>query len=246
MLAAGISREQAAKWVARHPHAISIAAINGANSVTLSGDAAVLAEIDKALIEADAFSRIMRVEVPYHSPKMEQLEQELLECLRDLQPRPASTPFFSTVTGTALSGREIDAKYWCRNIRQPVLFHDTMGKVIESGHRVFLELGAHPILRHDIAQCLSEKTSPGATLGSLRRDDRERAALLGSLGRLYTLGAEIDWRKLHPAATKAVKLPAYPFQADSHWRELEITRRIRVGDSVHPLLGNRLEVSKPS
>jgi acyl transferase domain-containing protein/NADPH:quinone reductase-like Zn-dependent oxidoreductase/acyl carrier protein len=246
MLAAGMSREQAAKWVARHPHAISIAAINGANSVTLSGDAAVLAEIDKALTAADVFSRVMRVDVPYHSPKMEQLEQELLECLRDLKPRAASTPFFSTVTGTALSGREIDAKYWYRNVRQPVLFHDTVGKVIESGHRVFLELGAHPILRHDIAQCLSEKSVAGATLGSLRRDDRERAALLGSLGRLYTLGAEIDWRKLHPAGAKAVKLPAYPFQADSHWRELEITRRIRVGDSVHPLLGNRLEVSKPS
>ena len=111
MLAAGISREQAAKWVARYPHAISIAAINGANSVTLSGDAAVLAEIDKALIERDAFSRSC-ADVPYHSSKMEQLEQELLECLRDPRPRPASTPFFSTVTGTALSGREIDAKYW--------------------------------------------------------------------------------------------------------------------------------------
>src|SRR5262245_65481467 len=130
---------------------------------------------------------------------MEQLEQELLECLGDLKPRAASTPFFSTVTGTALSGREIDAKYWYRNIRQPVLFHDTVGKVIESGHRVFLELGAHPILRHDIAQCLSEKSSPGATLGSLRRDDRERAALLGPLGRLYTLGGASDRPKGHSA-----------------------------------------------
>ena len=48
---------------------------------------------------------------------------------------------------------------------------------------MFLEIGAHPILRHDIAQCLHEKSSAGTTLCSLRRDDRERAALLGSLGR---------------------------------------------------------------
>ena len=47
------------------------------------------------------FSRALRVDVPYHSPKMEQLEVELLDCLGDIRPRPASTPFFSTVTGTA-------------------------------------------------------------------------------------------------------------------------------------------------
>ena len=114
--------------VERTRSAISIAAINGARSVTLSGDAAVLAEIDKALNAADVFSRALQVDVPYHSPKMEQLEAELVECLRDIRPRPASTPFFSTVTGTALAGPELDARYWYRNIRQPVLFHDTMAK----------------------------------------------------------------------------------------------------------------------
>ena len=89
--------------------------------------------------------------MPYHSPKMEQLESELVECLRDIRPRPASTPFYSTVTSTALRGPELDAVYWYRNVREPVLFHETLGKVIEAGHRVFVEIGAHPILRHDIA-----------------------------------------------------------------------------------------------
>jgi acyl transferase domain-containing protein/NADPH:quinone reductase-like Zn-dependent oxidoreductase/short-subunit dehydrogenase/acyl carrier protein len=246
MLAVGMSREEATKLVARHPRAISIAAVNGPNSITLSGDAAVLADIDKALNAADVFSRALRVDVPYHSPKMEQLEAELVDCLRAIRPRPASTPFFSTVTGTALEGSELDAQYWYRNVRQPVLFHDTIAGLIEAGHRVFLEIGAHPILRHDISQCLNEKSAAGATLCSLRRDDRERAALLGSLGRMYTLGCEIDWRKLYPAEATAIKLPSYPFQPDSHWRENDATRRIRVSRPVHPLLGNRLEVSKPS
>ena len=161
MLAVGMSREEATKWVARYPRAISIAAVNGPNSITLSGDAAVLAEIDKALNAADVFSRALRVDVPYHSPKMEQLEAELLDCLRDIRPRPASTPFFSTVTGTALEGSELDARYWYRNVRQPVLFHDTIARLVDAGHQVFLEIGAHPILRHDIAQCLHDKSSAG-------------------------------------------------------------------------------------
>src|SRR5919108_84539 len=246
MLAVGLSREEAAKWVARHPRAVSIAAVNGATSITLSGDAAVLRQIDQALNEADVFSRPLRVDVPYHSPRMEQIEAELLHCLSEIRPRPATTPFFSTVTGTALSGCELDARYWYQNVRQPVLFHDTLGEVIKTGRTVFLELGAHPILRHDMAQALDEKSAAGAALGSLRREERERAALLGSLGRLYTLGAEIDWQRLYPANATAIRLPSYPFQADSHWRESETTRRIRIGRSNHPLLGNRLDVPKPS
>ena len=107
--------------------------------------------IEQGLNAADIFSRSLQVDVPYHSPKMEQLESELVECLRDIRPRPASTPFYSTVTSTALRGPELDAFYWYRNVREPVLFHETLGKVIEAGHRVFVEIGAHPILRHDIA-----------------------------------------------------------------------------------------------
>jgi acyl transferase domain-containing protein/NADPH:quinone reductase-like Zn-dependent oxidoreductase/short-subunit dehydrogenase/acyl carrier protein len=246
MLAVGISREEAAAWVARHPHAISIAAVNGASSITLSGDAAVLRQIDKSLNESDVFSRPLPVDVPYHSPRMEQLEAELVDCLRDIRPRPATTPFFSTVTGGALSGSDLDARYWYQNVRRPVLFQDALGAVIEIGRTVFLELGAHPILRHDIAQCLDEKSAAGATLACLRREERERAALLGSLGRLYTLGAEIDWQKVFRGDATAIRLPLYPFQADSYWRESDTTRRMRIGRTIHPLLGNRLEAPKPS
>ena len=120
---------------------------------------------------------------PITAPRWSSSKRSCLDCLRDIRPRPASTPFFSTVTGTALAGSELDAQYWYRNVRQPVLFHDTIARLVDAGHRVFLEIGAHPILRHDIAQCLNEKSSAGTTLCSLRRDDRERAALLGSLGR---------------------------------------------------------------
>jgi acyl transferase domain-containing protein/NADPH:quinone reductase-like Zn-dependent oxidoreductase/acyl carrier protein len=245
MLAVGIPSKEAARLVERHPQAISIAAINGVNSITLSGDAAVLADIEKSLNEAGMFSRALQVDVPFHSPKMEQLQSELMECLRDIRPRPATTPFFSTVTGNALLGPEIDAQYWYRNIRKPVLFHETMQRIIEAGHRVFLELGAHPILRHDILACLEGKSPAGAVLPSLRRQERERAALLGSLGRLFCFGAEIDWQKLFPSGAAAIKLPAYPFQADRHWRETDALRRLRRGETVHPLLGNRLETAQP-
>ena len=69
MLAAGISRAEAERLVARHPHDISIAAVNAPRSVTLSGNAAILAEIDKTLNDAGVFSRALQVEAPFHSPE---------------------------------------------------------------------------------------------------------------------------------------------------------------------------------
>ena len=246
MLAAGIPREEAARLVALHPRDISIAAINAANSVTLSGDAAILADIDKKLNEAGIFSRALQVEAPFHSQKMEQIETELVESLRDIKPQVATVPFFSSVTGTALIGTEVDGEHWYRNTRQPVLFSDVMAEVVKLGHRLFLEIGAHPVLRYDIAACFKENSVQGTSLASIRRADRERAAMLGSLGRMHVLGRDIDWQKLYPADAQAIKLPLYKFQLETYWREQELTRRNRMGLSIHPLLGNRQEAPQPS
>src|SRR5262249_15037116 len=141
MLAVGISCDEAEQLVDLHPHAISIAAVNGPNSLTLSGEADILMEIDSRLNAAGTVSKALAVDVPFHSPKMDPLREELLEALRDLRPQRASIPFFSTVTGTPLIGPELDAAYWWRNVRQPVFFHSTLRAVAETGPRVFLEIG---------------------------------------------------------------------------------------------------------
>src|SRR5262249_44141093 len=137
------------------------------------------------------------------------------------------------------------ANYWYANMREPVLFSDTMAALIKAGLQVFLELGAHPILRYDMRECLKEHSAQGTLLCSLRRQERERAALLGSLGRMYTLGADIQWRKLFPADAAVVKLPSYPFQRETYWREADRLRRRRLGEIIHPLLGERSDATQP-
>ena len=247
MLAVGMSREEATKWVARYPRAISIAAVNGPNSITLSGDAAVLAEIDKALNAADVFSRALRVDVPYHSPKMEQLEAELLECLRDIRPRPASTPFFSTVTGTALEGSELDARYWYRNVRQPVLFHDTIARLVEAGHQAIPRdrCTSHPETRHrpvparEVVGGRRRCARCGGTIASERRCS-DRSAGCIRLAPRSTGGSFIRPRRRRSSCRAIRFSPTFIGGNPS--------RRVGCGwaSPVHPLLGNRLEVSKPS
>ena len=99
----------------------------------------------------------LQVDVPFHSPKMEQLEAELVECLRDIRPRAASTPFFSTVHRHCSAGTEMDAAYWYRNIRQPVLFYDTIGRSSRPGHTAIPgdRRASDPATRH--RECLNAK-----------------------------------------------------------------------------------------
>jgi acyl transferase domain-containing protein/acyl carrier protein len=245
MLAVGMSRANATRLIERNGKGVSIAAVNGPRSVTLSGEAGALQEIDRLLAGEGLFSRALNVEVPYHSDRMQALERELLFSLRDITPRSAATPLFSTVTGAPVEGSELDAGYWYRNARQPVLFMDAMDVMIAAGHRLFLEIGAHPVLRHDIDECLREKAAQGATLCSLRRQAGERATLLDSVGQLFCLGADIDWPNLFPGDATAIKLPLYPFEAQDHWREGNEARRVRLGELLHPLLGDRIDAPEP-
>ena len=205
MLAVGMSREEAARLVERYPRAISIAAINGPEfghalgrcrgarrdrqGAQRRGCVQPRLAGGRALSQPqDGAARNGAVGMPARYPAAAGIDAVLLHGDRH---RAARDPSWMRGIGTGTSGsRCFSTTPW--------------QDVIDAGHRVFLEIGAHPILRHDIAAVLEREVSrQGTTLCSLRRDDRERAALLGSLGRMYTLGAEIDWRKLYPAEATA-------------------------------------------
>lgn len=46
-----------------------------------------------------------------------------------------------------------------------------------------------------------------------------RACLLETLGRLWLRGVQVDWRALHPASRRRVRLPGYPFERRRFWVE---------------------------
>jgi acyl transferase domain-containing protein len=246
MLAVELGSRDAAHLLASKESLVSVGAVNSPRSITLTGDADALGEIERVLNEKGIFCRFLRIDVPYHSPMMEPLRQEFMDCLRRLKPQPAGTPLFSTTTGAAVVGSELDADYWWRNVRDPVQFHGAMMEMIRHELTTFLEIGAHPTLSAPISKCLAEAETEGIALPSIRRKEPERATMLGSVGRLYALGAEIDWRKLNPGLGVFVKFPLYPWQHEKYWHESERSLRERLGEMVHPLLGVRLESAHTS
>jgi myxalamid-type polyketide synthase MxaE and MxaD len=171
----------------------------------------------KGLEEEGVFCRRVKVDVASHSPQMDVLREELLEALKEVKPQTGRVPMLSTVKVREVEGTELDAGYWVKNLREPVMFGPAVEKLKQTGHTLFVELSPNPILAPAIEPALSgEGEKQGVVVGSLRREQPERERMLESLGRLYAAGLAVDWRKLYPAG-RCVSLPTYPWQRKVYW-----------------------------
>ena len=105
MAAVELSIEEARRVLVGYEDRVSIAASNSPTSTVLSGDPAALAAILDRLQRQDIFCRMVKVDFASHSPQMDPLRADLLQALEGLEPRPASVPIYSTVTGKVSDGR---------------------------------------------------------------------------------------------------------------------------------------------
>ena len=229
---------------------LAVAALNSPTSTVLAGDAAALEEVLAALKARDVFCRELRVNYAFHSPQVEPFLEGIEEALAGLAPKAPALPLVSTVTGRAVSARDLSGSYWRDQIRQPVRFAEAVETWLERGYRTFLEIGPHPVLTADMGECLRQRGERGTVLASLRRAEGERAALLASLGALYVQGQPVAWERVEPDGG-SVPLPTYPWQRERCWLEVagggsgwdrpDAGR----GDGVivHPLLGQLLSVA---
>ena len=246
MLAVGLGLDEAQELIQPMDGAVSIAAINSAKSITLSGEPEPLQAIADELERRDVFHRFLAVRYAFHSRQVEPIRDELLVSLNDLAPRQSSIPLFSTVTGEVATGADWGADYWWDNVRCPVRFGQAIAGLLERSHDVFLEISPHPVLARSIVEVALERDKKTTILHSVRRQQDERESLLGNLGSLSTLGFSVNWDEFAPAGGRFVRLPSYPWQHESYWRESETSRTYRTGPAPHPLLGRRLSTHQTS
>ncbi|MGW2367203.1 type I polyketide synthase, partial [Streptomyces sp. NPDC001667] len=220
---------------------LAVAAVNGPATVVVSGDNDALDEL-LARCEADGI-RARRIAVDYasHCAHVEEIEDALLRDLAGITPRPASVPFYSTVTGGVLETGAFDAAYWYRNLRQTVRFQEAVQALLDDGFRLFVESSAHPVLTMGIEQTAENHSI--TAVGSLRRDEGGLDRFLTSVAEAFVGGAPVDWAKLFDGTgARRVDLPTYAFQHQRYWLE---SAPAAAGDVTsaglsaadHPLLG---------
>ncbi|WP_435835650.1 SDR family NAD(P)-dependent oxidoreductase, partial [Streptomyces avermitilis] len=219
------------------PGLLDVAALNGPTATVVAGDPRALDEL-LAQCEADGV-RARKVAVDYasHTSHVERIEDELSRVLADVRPEPPQVPFFSTVERDWLGETPVDARYWYRNLRQPVHFHSAVQALTEQGYSTFLEVGSHPVLTMNIEEILEDRADAGASVvcGTLRREEGGPHRFLASAAHLWTHGVAVDWSRAY-AGTGAsrVDLPTYAFQRRRHWLH---------STADQPLLGQAVELA---
>jgi acyl transferase domain-containing protein/acyl carrier protein len=242
MAAVFASEDRVAEMLASLSGRVAIAAVNGAESVTVSGDEQDLHHALARLSAAGIGSKPLAVTRAFHSPLLDPVLGDLQAAATGLQLGEPAALLVSTLTGRPAGRDELaDPAYWRRQAREPVRFAHAVDTLVASGSTTFVEIGPGAALVGMARRHADTGDDRFSWLPSLRPGDSGRA-LLESLGALYVRGYEVDWpavadgRGAPPAA-----LPTYPFQR----RPFPIPRaRRRSGTpAASPLLGRRLEVA---
>ena len=157
MASVGLSVQRVRVDVAECGGEVSVAAVNGPSSVVVSGVAASVQRLVAGWVERGVWARLIPTEVAGHSVQVDGVRERLLGELASVVPRRVEVPFYSTVDGGLVDTGGLDAGYWWRNLREPVLFAPTVQVLVGAGFRAFVEVSSHPVVSVGL-----EETAEGA------------------------------------------------------------------------------------
>ncbi|MGW4100165.1 type I polyketide synthase [Mycobacterium sp. NPDC004974] len=224
-----------------------VAAISAsAESCVISGLTDAVEEVCQSWGEQGIVVRRVNTDVAFHSPAMDDLTGALAENVAGLDPaRDAVIPLYTTALPDPRSTASRDADYWVRNLRGQVRFAEAVTAAAEDGHRLFLEVSAHPVVSHSIVETLLHLgVDDHAVIPLLRRDAPESTAVTTAVASLYCHGADVE----HGVAETdpwAADLPVTQWQHRHFWRVPSAAPGGRaVHDTTgHTLLGGRTDVA---
>ncbi len=223
-----------------------VAAISASvESTVVSGDVDAVEEISRTWTDDGVMVRRVNTDVAFHSPAMDTLTAELARLTAQLPPsRDPQTPLYTTALADPRSSAPRNHRYWVANLRDRVRFAEAVTAAIEDGHRVFLEVSAHPVVSHSIVETLTAQgIEDHAVIPVLRRDRDELHSVATAVGALHCSGAPVDHD--FAGAVWADDLPVTQWHHRRFWRTPTPPpggRGIHDVDS-HTLLGGRTEVT---
>lgn len=207
---------------------LELAAVNGPANCSVSGPFEAIDAFEAKLAMArpdgdEVHSTRLHTSHAFHSRAMEPVLGPFAEVVKKIGPKPPRIPFVSNLTGTWITEAEATSPvYWATHVRRAVRFADGVRTLLDGLHHVLLESGPGNSLCQ-LARQQKDKP-PGLTLLSSLRHPRQTqsdvAFILETLGRLWTMGAPVDWKGYEEGrSAMRVSLPTYPFERRRHWME---------------------------
>jgi acyl transferase domain-containing protein/thioesterase domain-containing protein len=200
-----------------------IAAVNGPNSVVVSGTEAAIETLALHWVGAGHKTKRLRVSHAFHSALMEPMLAEFASIAASVTTAEPNIPIVSNLTGRPLSATELASPdHWVRHARSAVRFHQGMRWLVDAGVTRFLELGPDSVLTAMARQ--SGVAGNGVLAASMRARRGEAHQLLTALADLYVHGQPINAdAAFADAGARVVPLPTYAFQTKRYWPDGTLT-----------------------
>ena len=226
--------------IAPYSDRVSIAVINGATNIVISGSEQAVKSIEAELAKQEIKTKRLDVAQASHSPTVDPMLNEFESIAASCTYHEPSVAYISSLTGKLAT--KIDSKYWRTHQRQPVRFADALKTLLAQGYNHLIEIGPTPTLITIAQRNLDGMEDSPIYYSSLRKGQDDWAQMLNSLAGLYVHGAAVDWRSFDPPYLRhRVTLPTYPFQRQRYWAAAgSRPRNTENSDFLHPLLGRRL------
>ena len=249
MLVVAASEAEIAGLLAGREAEVSLAGVNAARQVTVSGARRAVEAIAADCAARGWRSHALPVSQAFHSPLMEPIGAAFEGRAGEIAYAPPRLPVISNLTGVPLE--TVSAAYWRAHMRQAVRFSQGLDALWALGCDVLIEVGPRPVLIQLARQGASSAKVPGAEqprhryLTSLKGPGTDEwDALCQAVQELYAAGAELDWAGWNrDYRRRKIDAPSYPFERRRHWISPSVGKpgqvRGRVG-GPHPLLGTRL------
>ncbi|RRQ77931.1 type I polyketide synthase, partial [Streptomyces griseofuscus] len=216
---------------------VGIAAINGPQSVVVSGVEDSAIAIGEVFREQGRKTSRLKVSHAFHSPLMEPMLEEFGRAIEGLTFNEPRIPVVSNLTGRV--AEPYTPSYWVRHVREAVRFADGVRTLHELGVTTFVEIGPGGVLSALAQGCVDDIV----TVPAVRADRPEPQAVVTALAELHVHGVSPDWRAVFPGARR-VDLPTYAFQYERFWLEAPeefsggaAAAGLGLGAAEHPLAG---------
>lgn len=241
MAAINIAESAVQDYIKPYAQQVTIAAVNGRQSIVISGEKEALHTICRDLQSAGYGVTYLEVSHAFHSVLMEPVLDEFAGFAKTITFGKAIVPLVSNLTGEAVTNESLPAAYWVEHITKPVLFDKSLQSIDQLNARVLVEIGPKPVLLGLARQVVNNSFQ--LYLPSMRSTGDEMKQLLSSAAELYKSGVNINWDGFYnDNVMQKVLLPEYPFQRKSHWIDpVRIQEKSELYDTNHNTVLSLLE-----